>query len=316
MRYRQVGNSGLTVSVVGLGGNNFGMRMEPQDVPPVINAALEAGVTFVDSAEMYGMGKSETTIGNALKGRRHEMVIASKFGRPPFRPGMPAGMAPQGPPQATGSRRYIRQAVERSLRALQTDYIDLYYQHFPDPQTPIAETLMAMNELVREGKVCYIGACNQASWQVVEAYWTAKELGINHFIANQTHYSLLERGAEKEQLPASAKYGIGVVPFYPLANGLLTGKYERGKDAPAGSRLAARPGGLSDDVFDRLAPLQNFAAERGLSLLQVGIGGLAAQPAVCSVIAGATKPEQIKANAAAGDWEPSTEDLAALNALP
>jgi aryl-alcohol dehydrogenase-like predicted oxidoreductase len=241
------------------------------------------------------------------------MIVATKFGRPAARPGMPA---PAGPPQTSGSRRYIREAVERSLRALQTDYIDLYYQHFPDPQTPIAETLMAMDELVREGKVRYIGACNQAPWQVVEAYWTAKELGINHFIANQTHYSLLERGAEKEQLPVSAKYGIGVVPFFPLANGLLTGKYQRGHDAPEGSRLATRPGGLSDDVFDKLEPYQKFAADRGLSLLQVAFGALAAQPAVCSVIAGATKPDQIKANAAAGDWEPSADDLAALNALP
>ncbi|MFN8526035.1 MAG: aldo/keto reductase [Chloroflexota bacterium] len=305
MQYRQLGNSGLTVSVVGLGANNFGGRLDQQQTTAVVSAAIDAGINHIDTAEVYGGGGgSERMIGEALKGKRDKVVLATKFGH--------QGRAPDNAP---GSRRNVRRAIEDSLRRLQTDYIDLYYLHFPDAVTPVAETLAAMTELIAEGKVRYIAECNFPAWQVVEAEWTARAEHTARFIACQHHYSLLHRAPEAELLPACQRYGIGFVPYFPLAQGLLTGKYRRGEAAPAGTRLADRPAALTDEVFDRLAAIQAYADERGLSLLQVAIGGIAAQPGVASVIAGATKPEQIAANVAAAEWIPSAEDLAALNAL-
>jgi aryl-alcohol dehydrogenase-like predicted oxidoreductase len=216
---------------------------------------------------------------------------------------------------ARGSRRYIRKAVESSLRRLRTDWIDLYQMHAPDPKTPIEETLAALDELVDEGKVRYVGCSNFSGWQLADADWTARTRGFERFVSAQNHYSLIERGVEAELVPACKRYRVGILPFYPLANGLLTGKYRRGVDAPKGTRLAARRDWLSDDRFDKVEVLTAYAEERGLSLLDVAIGGLAAQPAVGSVIAGATKPEQVRANVAAGAWVPNEEDLAALNKL-
>ncbi|HEX6511380.1 MAG TPA: aldo/keto reductase [Chloroflexota bacterium] len=303
MRYRQLGRSGLTVSVVGLGCNNFGQRLDAAATKAVVEAAVEAGITFFDTADSYGETNSEVFLGQALQGRRQQVSIATKFGnRHRARPEV-----------ALGSRQHLRWAVEDSLRRLQTDYIDLYQLHFPDPRTPIEETLAAMDELVREGKVRYIGACNMAAWQTVEAEWVARQRHSERFISAQNRYNLLDRSVEQELGPACVEYGIGIIPFSPLANGLLTGKYRRGEPPPAGTRLATmRRQPLTDDAFDAVDALAAYARDRGVSLLDVAIGGLAARPAVGSAIAGATSPEQARANAAAGDWEPAAADQAAL----
>ena len=309
MIYQQLGPSGLTVSVVGLGCNNFGARMADEDVPTVVGAAIDAGITLFDTADVYGnAGGSETLLGEALKGRRDEVVIATKFG-------MDMGGA-NGPDWGVrGSRRYIRIAVENSLRRLGTDWIDLYQLHRPDPHTPIEETLAALSELVTEGKVRYIGSSNLAGWQVVDADWTARSGGYEAFISAQNEYSWLHRDAETELVPALEHTGQGLLPFFPLARGLLTGKYRRGETAPDGTRLAAQAEVLASADFDTVEALQSFADERGLTLLQIAIGGLAAMPTVGSVIAGATRVEQIEANVAAGLWQPSVDDLLTLAEL-
>jgi aryl-alcohol dehydrogenase-like predicted oxidoreductase len=310
MEYRQLGDSGLTVSVVGLGCNNFGGRMDADQTAAVVTAAVDAGITLFDTADMYGgqPGLSETLLGQALGKRRDDVVIATKFG------GDMRGY--NGPDWGVrGSRRYIRKAVEASLRRLGTDWIDLYQLHVPDPVTPIEETLAALSEIVAEGKVRYLGSSQFAGWQVVDADWAARTAGLEHFISAQNRYSLLEREIEDELIPACEHLGIGVLPFYPLASGLLTGKYKRDAGAPAGTRLASMPERLAAADFDKIEALETFAAERDLTLLDVAIGGLAAQPAVGSVIAGATRPEQIEQNVAAGLWEPTPEDLAALDEL-
>jgi aryl-alcohol dehydrogenase-like predicted oxidoreductase len=306
VQYRQLGTSGLTVSVVGLGANQFGGRLNQEETSAVVDAAIDAGITHIDTAELYGGGgKSEQLLGVALKRhQRDKIVLATKFGHSSTPPG-----------SAPGSRRNIRRAVEASLGRLQTDYIDLYYLHSPDPLTPIGETLAALTELINEGKVRYIASCNLAAWQVVEAEWTARAQGTARFIASQNHYSLIERQVEAELAPACVTYGIGIVPFFPLAQGLLTGKFRRGQAAPEGTRLTSRIDSIPDSTFDKVEALEAYAAERSISILEVAIGGLAAQPGVSSVIAGATKPEQVRANARAGAWVPSAEDLAALNAL-
>jgi aryl-alcohol dehydrogenase-like predicted oxidoreductase len=309
VRYTPLGSSGLVVSVVGLGTNNFGSRCDRRETRGVVEAALDAGITLIDTADVYGGGgDSETFIGDALKGRRDEVVLATKFGM-----NMQGKNGPDW--DARGSRRYVRIAVEASLRRLQTDWIDLYQYHRPDGITPAEETLAALDELVREGKVRYVGSSNHKAWQVVEAEHVARRDGRSRYISAQNHYSLLERDVEAELAPACERYGIGILPYFPLAHGLLTGKYRRGQPAPEESRLAGRPERLTDEAFDRIEALEQFAEERGRSLLEVAIGGLAAQPAVGSVIAGATKPEQVRENAEAGDWEPSEDDLAALDEI-
>ncbi|WP_285760289.1 aldo/keto reductase [Nocardiopsis ansamitocini] len=310
MRYRRLGDSGLVVSVVGLGANNFGWhdRVDAKGTRIVLDAAQEAGVTLIDTADVYG--DSEELLGDALTGRRDEFVLATKFGSDL--------QGANGPDWgARGSRRYIRRAVERSLRRLRTDHIDLYQLHRPDPDTPIAETLEALTELVREGKVRYIGSSNLSGWQLADADWTATSRGLARFISAQNEYSLLDRRADAELLPAADHFGVGVLPYFPLASGLLTGKYRRGADLPENSRYRAMGIGdrLTDSRFDVVEALTAFAEERGVSLLDVAISGLAAQPAVASVIAGATSAEQIRANARAGLWEPTSEDLAALDAI-
>ena len=305
MRYRRLGDSGLAVSVVGLGGNNFARRIDLDATRAVVEAALDVGITLIDTSDSYG--ESETFLGEVLKGRRDEVVLATKFGSK-------LGDGRLDPDwDARGSRRYIRKAVESSLTRLRTDWIDLYQLHFPDPQTPMEETLQALDELVREGKVRYVGSSNLTAWQVAAADWTARTKGFNRFVSAQNHYSLLERDVEKELVPACVRYGVGILPYFPLANGLLTGKYRRGEPAPKGTRLAALPDRLQQSAFDAIEALEKYAAERGRSLLDVAIGGLAAKPAVASVIAGATKPEQVRANAAAGEWVPTDEDMSALD---
>ncbi|WP_166353310.1 aldo/keto reductase [Phytoactinopolyspora limicola] len=308
MRYRQLGESGLTVSVVGVGCNAFGARIDADTTNSVVAAAIDHGITLFDTADVYGDGESETLLGKALGQRRDEVIVATKFGMD-----MEGANGPDW--GVRGSRRYIRTAVEASLRRLGTDWIDLYQMHTPDPRTPIEETLGALNELVAEGKVRYVGSSNFAAWQLVDADWVARSSGFERFISAQNKYSLYDRAAEEELVPAAEQAGVGILPFFPLEFGLLTGKYKRGEPAPEGSRLAAQANRLQHADFDRIEALEQFAADRGLGILDVAIGGLAAMPAVSSVIAGATKPEQIEANARAGAWRPSAEDLAALEAL-
>jgi aryl-alcohol dehydrogenase-like predicted oxidoreductase len=307
MAFRRLGDSGLAVSIVGLGCNNFGRRIGLDETRVVIRAALDNGITLFDTADIYG--ESEDFLGEALGSERDGIVLATKFG------GDMGGKlgADWG---ARGSRRYIRRAVESSLRRLRTDWIDLYQMHLPDAATPIEETLGALHELVTDGKVRYIGCSNFAAWQVADADWVARSSGRTRFISAQNHYSLIERDVERELVPACQRFGLGILPYFPLANGLLTGKYRRGESAPAGTRLASvRPEWLSEDRFDKVESLSSYADERGLSLLEVAIGGLAAKRGVASVIAGATKPEQVAANVAAAAWVPSRDDLRALNAL-
>jgi aryl-alcohol dehydrogenase-like predicted oxidoreductase len=285
---------------VGLGCNNFGRRLDERGTRAVVDAALDAGVTLFDTADVYGnLGDSERFLGAALHGRRDGVVLATKFG------GRMEG-------RGGGSRAHIRTAVEASLERLRTDRIDLYQYHHPDGMTPVEETLGALNELVAEGKVGYIGSSNFSADEVEDAEQVAHRNGWAAFVSAQNEYSLLERGAEAELLPACARLGIGFLPYFPLASGLLTGKYRRGQPPPDGARLADRPERLTDETFDRVEALEGYAEERGLTLLEVAIGALAARPAVSSVIAGATRPEQVRANAAAGEWQPTDEDLRAL----
>ena len=310
MRYRSLGDSGLMVSVAGLGCNNFGRRVDLAGTRAVVDAAIDTGITMFDTADIYGDGgASEELLGEVLAGRRDQVVLATKFGSQ----GYDMGYGPAA--GAKGGRAYIRRAVEQSLRRLRTDHIDLYQLHTPDPVTPVAETLAALTELVAEGKVRYLGHSNFAGWQIADAAHVARATGAAPFISAQNHWSLLERQAEAEVLPAARHLGLGILPFYPLANGLLTGKVRRGQAPPAGSRLAGRPGYVTDDKLDRVEALIAWAAERGLTVLEVAVGALAAQEGCASVIAGATTPEQVKANAAAAEWVPSAGELADLDRI-
>jgi aryl-alcohol dehydrogenase-like predicted oxidoreductase len=310
MTYRPLGRSGLMVSAVGLGTNAFGSRIDGRQAKAVVDAAVDAGVTLFDTADTYGVGASEELLGRALGRRRDDVVLATKFG-------MDMGGA-NGPDWgARASRRYVRTAVEASLRRLGTDHIDLYQLHQPDLVTPVAETLEALTELVNEGKVRYVGCSNFAAWEVVDAHWTAATAGLCRFVSAQNEYSLYNRAAEEELVPALSHLGMSLVAYYPLAYGLLTGKYRRGERAPEGTRLAAgsQAGRLAGADWDRVEAVQAYADDRGISILDVAIGGLAAQPAVGSVIAGATRPEQVDANVRAGLWKPTAEDLLALSSL-
>jgi len=305
---RRLGDSELEVSAVGLGCNNFGRRLELEGTAAVLEAALDAGITFFDTADIYGGGgASEELMGQALEGRREEFAIATKF-----------GMEMEGvegvPEAARGSREYIRWAVEGSLRRLRVDRIDLYQYHEPDGQTPIGETLEALDELVREGVVTAIGCSNFSAAELEEAERVARERGLARFVTLQNEYSLLERGIEAEVAPACERLGVSILPYFPLYKGLLTGKYRRGEQAPEGTRLAGSVPG-TEEQFDVVEALRAFAEERGIEMIDVAIGGLAAQPAVGSVIAGATKPEQVRANVGALRWQPSAEDLAELDRI-
>jgi aryl-alcohol dehydrogenase-like predicted oxidoreductase len=308
MRYRTLGDSGLLVSVVGLGCNNFGGRIDLQRTRAVVDAAIDAGITLFDTAEMYGKdGGSELALGEVLAGRRDKVVLATKFGHQK----VDMGYGPAA--GAKGGRGYIRLAVEKSLRRLRTDYIDLYQLHTPDPLTPIEETIAALDELVAEGKVRYIGHSNLSGWQLADA--AHKSAARTPFISAQNHWSMVDRGVEAEVVPAAVHFGLGVLPYFPLANGMLTGKVRRGSELPAGSRIATRSHLVTDEKLDTVEALIEWGAERGVSILEIAIGGLAAQPGCASVIAGATSAEQVVANVAAGEWEPAQEELAGLDKI-
>ncbi len=301
---RRLGDSELEVSVVGLGCNNFGKRLDLEGTAAVLEAALDAGINFFDTADIYGGSESERLMGEVLEGRRDEYVLATKFGWEKGAPDAPGG-----------SREHIRWAVEGSLKRLRVEKIDLYQYHRPDGTTPIEETLGALDELVREGLVGAIGCSNFNAAELEEADRIARERDLARFVALQNEYSLLEREIEAEVAPACERLGVSILPFFPLASGLLTGKYRRGEAGPQGARLSAREAAGSDAQFETVEALEGFAAERGIGVLDVAIAGLAAQPAVASVIAGATKPEQIAINVKAVEWQPSEADLAELDRI-
>jgi aryl-alcohol dehydrogenase-like predicted oxidoreductase len=298
VRSRRLGPSDIEVSVVGLGCNNFGRRVDEAGTRAVVDAAIDAGVVFFDTADIYGRGLSESYLGAALRGRRDAVVLATKFGKP-----MGDGAVRRG------SRDYIRSALAASLARLRTDRIDLYQHHEEDPETPLEETIATLDELVAEGKIRAYGSSNYAPARVEEA----ARLAHGPYVAEQSEYSWIVRDAERELLPTCERLGLSFIPYFPLASGLLTGKYRRGEPAPEGARLAGSD--IDPDDHDRVERLEQFARGRSVSLLDVAIGGLLAQRPVASVIAGATKPEQVHANAQAGEWEPSDADLAALVAL-
>jgi aryl-alcohol dehydrogenase-like predicted oxidoreductase len=304
MDTRPLGPSVLQTSVIGLGANNFGRRLDLAQTREVVDVALQEGVTFIDTADIYGRGLSEEYLGAALQGRRDQVVLATKFGMD-----MGDGKGPRG------SRDYIRQAIEASLRRLRTDVIDVYWYHQPDGQTPIAETLETLDELVRAGMVRAIGASNFDAAEIEEADTTARERSLTPFCAVQNEYSLLSREAEEDALPACQRLGMGFVPFFPLASGLLTGKYRPGEPGPEGARLSGRDQIATDAQFALIAALQQYADARGVSLLDVAIGALLANEIVSSVIAGATRPEQVRANATAARWRPDAQDVAELREL-
>jgi aryl-alcohol dehydrogenase-like predicted oxidoreductase len=312
MEYKSLGHSGLQVSVVGLGCMNFGMANDEAESAAVVNKALDLGVNLFDTADVYGeRGKSEQWLGSALGGRRSEVIIATKFAGP---------MSSERTDMQGGSRRYIMQAVEASLKRLGTDYIDLYQMHRFDSDTPIEETLRALDDLVHQGKVRYFGCSNYSAWQVGDADWTARSCNLNRFISAQNRYSLLTRDIEKELVPACERYGLGMLPYFPLESGLLTGKYKKGEAAPDGTRLArwaafASGAFASDEKFDKVEALQDICTEYDHSLLDMAMGWLATRPVVSSVIAGVTTPGQLEQNVAAGLWRPSVEELAEIDEI-
>ena len=311
MEYGRLGNSGLVVSKIGLGTNNFGGRIDKDQTRAVIERSLDHGITLFDTADQYGAGKSEEFIGEILgPQRRHDVIIATKF----------ASATGESPYARGTARRYVMQAAEASLRRLQTDYIDLYQVHFPDPHTPVLETLQALDDLVHQGKVRYIGESNFAGWQIVDAVWTARSEHLTRPISAQHDYSLLNQDAKREVLPAARAMGLGVLPFYPLGGGFLTGKYRRGAPLPEGARLTKLPSNrssrfLNDHNFDLLDKYEAFARDRGHSLTELAFAWLLGQPEIASVIAGATRPEQVDENVAAGTWRLSPEDFEALEHL-
>ncbi len=309
MEYRNLGKSGVKVSVIGLGANRFGLETVPQAaVNNMIDAALDLGINFIDTADIYTKGQSEMTLGKALKGRWDKVVLATKF----F---METG---SGPNDRGGSRYHLMNAIEASLTRLQSDHIDLYYLHRWDTSTPIEETLRGLDDLVRMGKVRYIGASNLAAWQLAKANLLAEFRGWTAFVALQSHYHLLEREVEQEVLPYCVEHGVGFVPYFPLAGGFLTGKYKRGQPAPAGSRGESSEyvkNYMTETNYTKIEKLESWAAERGHTLGELAHAWLLAQPGVCSVISGATRLEQVQANAKAAGWQLNAEDVKAVNDL-
>jgi aryl-alcohol dehydrogenase-like predicted oxidoreductase len=298
------------VSAVGLGCNNFGMRIDADQTKAVVDAAIGAGINFFDTADIYGgRGKSEEFLGKALQGRRREIVLATKFFAP----------MGEGPLWGGASRRYVFEAIDASLRRLGTDYIDLYQVHFPDAKTPLVETMRALDDIVRSGRVRYIGCSNFAGWQVVDCQWIAQTKNLTPFISAQNQYNLLNRHVERELAPACEKHGLGILPYFPLASGFLTGKYRPGEAAPEGTRLAAMgdraKATLSEPNFAVLTALEDFAQQRGHTMIELAIGWLASHPFVPSVIAGATKPEQVEQNARAGEWRLTPEEMAEVDKI-
>ncbi|MGO4667630.1 aldo/keto reductase [Bosea sp. 2RAB26] len=310
MLTRNLGRTGLRVSLVGLGCNNFGGRIDLEAARKVVDKAIESGITLFDTADIYGgRGGSETALGELLGARRKDIVLATKFGMDMDAEGIKKG----------GSRRYIVEAVEASLKRLKTDWIDLYQIHRPDPLTPIEETLRTLEDLIRQGKVRYIGCSNLPSWQVADAYWTARNHGIEGFASCQDEYSLLVRGAEKELIPAARHFGMGLLPYFPLANGMLTGKYKRNQPMPDGARMtreAQRANEvLTETNWQKTEKLSAFCEKHGKTMVELAFSWLAAQPVVSSVIAGATRPEQIEANVKAASWTLNADELAEIDAI-
>ncbi len=308
MQFRNLGRSGPRVSLVGLGCNNFGGRINDEATRKVVDAAIEHGITLFDTADIYGeKAGSERVLGEVLGARRKDIVLASKFGMKMFHGG-------QG-----GSRRYIMSAVEESLTRLKTDWLDLYQFHTPDTLTPIDETLRALEDLVTQGKVRYVGCSNMPAWQVADAQWTARDLRLPGFASAQDEYSLLKRGAEKDLIPALRHYGMGLLPYFPLANGALTGKYRRNAPLPDGARLTKLPERagqiFSDANWAKIEALTDFCEARGKTPVELAFSWLAAQPVVSSVIAGATKPEQIADNVKAADWALTADELAEIDRI-
>ena len=317
MEYRRLGRSGLQVSVVGLGGNNFGMNLNVAGMPiraderqsiRVIDAALDAGINFIDSANEYG--ESEVFVGKAVKGKRDRAVLTSKF----------ANKAGDGPNDTGGSRKHIMHEVEKTLRRMQTDYIDLYQMHRADPITPIEETLRALDDVVRQGKVRYIGCSNYQSWQLSDAVWTSRFHNLSSFVSVQPEYNLLRRGVEQDLLPCCETLGVGLIPYFPLASGLLTGKYRAGEAPDQGTRLGDMPAEttsrmLSGRRMKIVSELNRFAQDRGHTLGELAIGWLAANPLVGTIIAGATKPEQVVANAKGADWKLTQAELDEIDTI-
>jgi aryl-alcohol dehydrogenase-like predicted oxidoreductase len=310
MKYRNLGRSGLRVSLIGLGCNNFGGRIGLDATRTVVDQAIDCGITLFDTADIYGeRGGSETLLGEVLGSRRKDIVLASKFGMEMDDTGAKVG----------GSRRWMMRAVEESLSRLKTDWLDLYQYHRPDPLTPIDETLRAFEDMIRQGKVRYIGCSNMPSWQVATAQWTAKDIGATPFVSAQDEYSLVVRDAERELIPTLQHYGLGLLPYFPLASGLLTGKYKRNAPMPEGARLtntqrlANRY--LTDGNWEKAEKLGDYAAAQGRTMVELAFSWLASQPVVSSVIAGATRPEQIAANVKAADWALTTDDVAAIDAI-
>jgi aryl-alcohol dehydrogenase-like predicted oxidoreductase len=309
VEYRTLGNSGLQVSVVGLGCNNFGGRVDAAGTKAVVEQCIEEGITFFDTADVYSRGQSEEFMAPVLKAHRHDVVIATKAGNP----------MGEGPYLRGTSRRYLMNAVEDSLRRLDTDYIDLFQVHVPDPNTPIDETLRTLDDLVRSGKVRYIGNSNFFGWQIVEAEWVARSEHLNRFVSAQNEYNLLQRNIETEVGPACLRYGLGFLPYFPLASGFLTGKYRPNEAPPEGTRLGApnSPFGrvLNEGNFDKLTKLEQFAADRGHTMIELAFSWLASRPFVASVIAGATKPEQVTSNANAANWKLTDEEYAEVDQI-
>ena len=306
MEYRYLGRSGLRVSAIGLGTNNFGRRLDADAAAVVVNHALDMGVNMIDTSNSYGDGYSEKYIGRALKGKRDRALIATKV----------SSRIADGPNDGGNSRQHIMGEVENSLHRLNTDYIDLYQIHWHDANVPIEETLRALDDLVRQGKVRYIGCSNFMAWQMCEAVWTSRTLGVESFVSMQPKYSIMDREIEAELVPFCEAYDIGILPYYPLANGFLTGKYRRGQPAPEGTRLAEGDRGMFTDAnFDLLERLEAFCEERGHSVLELAFAWLLANSAVSSVIAGATRAEQIVANAKAASWSLTAEDVAEVNGI-
>ena len=309
MKYRHLGNSGLEVSVIGLGTNNFGGRMEFKEARDVIFAALDEGINLIDTANMYSHGNSEEIIGRALVDRRDEALIATKFGM----------LWEEGPHGKGGSRKHVMDALEGSLRRLQTDHIDLHQIHRQDPETPIEETLRALDDAVRDGKVRYIGLSNFDPWRIADAQWTARHYGFVPLISSQPEYSMLERGAERAVLPVCEHFGLGTLPYFPLAHGFLTGKYRRDEQVPEGTRLALTPAAqekrLTDANFDVLEQLEVFVEKRSHTMVELAFAWLLARKSVGSVIAGASSPEQVRQNAAAAEWELTADEMDELSGI-
>ena len=309
MKYRNLGKSGLEVSEVGLGCNNFGRRWGYDRAKTIIDAALDHGVNFLDTADVYGEGGSETVIGKALRGIRDEVVIGTKF----------SGAMGTGPNSSGGSRKYVIDALDASLKRLQTDYVDLYQMHGPDHATPIDETLRALDDMVTTGKVRYIGCSNFPAWEIVDAAWSSRTERLSQFVSCQPPYNILERGIEAEVLPACRRYGLGILPYYPLASGFLTGKYDPGAAPQEGTRLHYFPQiaerHLTEEKFAVLGRLKDFAGRRGHSTLELAIAWLLANPQVSSVISGASTAEQVEQNVAAAEWRLTPADVEELDAI-